>query len=157
MAKISQRIAALETAARVMEKHRRLHDPFIYYRPWSILKDEFYLKYFPEGLFQKPQEWGPIPYDEVCRIIKKYPSHLACEISLGECAEWLFVFHHFSDHSRLYSPEQLDNFMRKELEQAPELAFMLTDEGEWMVRAMLKCPQTFTTTVGIFLDAMKEE
>lgn len=153
---IDKRIKALEAAAKVKKAKQRAHEPFVLYRPWNITLDEFYVIYHPEGLFQKPQKHGPLTYAETCALLATYPGKMRLQISMGECAEWLFAFHYYSDHSKLYTREQLDRFIQKDLNDQPELAYMLTDEGAEMMRIMLELPQVYVTQMEIFHQAMKE-
>ena len=154
MTSISKRIAALEAVAKAAEAQRRLHDPFICYRPWSMLNDEFYLEYYPEGLYKRPQKIGPIPYDEMVKKLKEYPRHLVCEIHLGWCREWLFAFHYFGKQSEIYTEAQLDRFIQGDISREPALAIMLLNDE--MLENLLKCPQFITTTVGDLQNAMME-
>lgn len=153
---IDKRIKALEAAAKVKKAKQRAHEPFVLYRPWNITRDEFYVIYHPEGLFQKPQKHGPLTYAETCALLATYPGKMRLQISMGECAEWLFAFHHFSRHSRIYTREQLDYFVKKEIDSSPELSYLLTDDGAEMMRIMLKLPQVYMTRMEIFHQAMKE-
>lgn len=157
MVNISKRLAALEKTAKAVERERRLHDPFVFYQPWSITLDEYYVKYYPEGLFKKPQEFGPIGYNDVRTLMQKFPGKLHCQISMGECLEWLLVFHHYSNHSLLYTQEQRDRLMKKEIEDHPELEYMLSDESTEMRESLLKLPQVFFVQLKDLQQAIKEE
>lgn len=152
-----KQITALEIAVKAKEARKRMHDPFVLYRPWSILNDQYYLYYYPEGLFQKPQKSGPMSYDEVCRAICSYPEKMRCQISLGECTEWLFAFHLFGDQSSLYTREQLDRMTEKDISTYPELAYMLTDSGKDLLQAMLKLPQTLNVAIEDLQQAIRLE
>ena len=147
----------LEAAIKVKEARKRKHEPFVFYQPWSITLDEYYVKYYPEGLFKKPQVFGPVGYGEACVLLQKFPGKLQCQISMGECSEWLLMLHHFSDHSLLYTQEQRERLMKKELEEHPELEYILTDESAEMRETLLKLPQVFFVSVKDLQQAIKEE
>lgn len=151
-----QRIKALEELAAEKEKLRRSHLPFVLYRPWSFSMDQHYLLYYPEGLFQKPEKQGPVDYAAVCNALSKFPGSTRLQISMGECSEWLFAFHHYSEHSQIYTAEQLGGFKEKELAEHPELSYLTTEAGAEDLQVMLKLPQSFTVKVKDFLEACKE-
>ena len=156
-AKYKKQMDFLEAAIKVKEAQKRKHAPFVFYQPWSITLDEYYVKYYPDGLFKKPQEYGPISYGEVCELLQKFPGKLECQISMGECSEWLLMFHHFSDHSLLYTQEQRDRLIKKEIENHPELEYMLSDESTEMRETLLKLPQVFFVRMKDLQQAIKEE
>lgn len=156
MVNISKRLAALEKTAKAVEKKRRLHDPFVFYQPWSITLDEYYVKYYPEGLFKKPQEFGPIGYNDVRTLLQKFPGKLHCQISMGECSEWLFTLHHFSERAKRRSKEMYDDCVKRELEAFPELSYLMTDEGEEIVKIMQKLPQVFFVQMKDLQQTIKE-
>lgn len=135
------RLAALESAAKVLEARKRSHSPFLLWRPWSMALDENYVYYYPEGMYQKPIEIGAVTYQEAVEFMKQYPPETDLEITMGECAEWLVTLNQFSEHSRNYTPEQLERFKKRDLEDFPECAYLYEPEGEAMVQLMLKLPQ----------------
>lgn len=141
MKNMENRLAALESAAKVLEARKRSHSPFILYRPWSMTLDENYVYYYPDGMFQKPIESGAVTYLEAVEFMKQYPPETDLEITMGECTEWMITFHRFSDHSKNYTLEQLERFKKKDLENYPECAYLYEPEGEAMVQLMLKLPQ----------------
>lgn len=156
-AKYKKQLDLLEAAIKVKEAEKRKHAPFIFYQPWSITLDEYYVKFYPEGLFKKPQEFGPISYGEACGLLQKFPGKLQCQISMGECSEWLLVFHHYSDHSLLYTQEQRDRLLKKEIEDHPEQEYLLSDESTEMRETLLKLPQVFFVSMKDLQQAIKEE
>lgn len=147
MKELMRRIQNLEVAAKALEAKKKAHEPFVLYRPWNITLDEFYVIYYPEGLFKAPQKHGPVSYSEACELLKGYPRNLDLQVSMSECAEWLFAFHHYSEHSKLYTQEQLERFKAQELADNPELEYMTTEAGAEMLRIMLKLPQHFMTSM----------
>ena len=156
MKDLTKRLKALEQAIESKEIRKREHDPFILYRPWSFVLDEHYVFYYPEGLFRKPQKMGPMTFASFCELLKEYPGHMRVQISLGMCTEWLFAFHIFSEHSRLYTSEQLEEFKNRDLQDNPELAYMLTEDGAEILKMMLRLPQTCMTNTEILQKAIKE-
>lgn len=157
MRNIETRLAALESAAKVLETRKRSHSPFLLYRPWSMARDEHFVYYYPEGMFQKPIESGVVTYQEAAEFMKQYPPETELEITMGECSEWLIALHHFSDHSQNYTPEQLERFKKRDLEDFPECAYLYEPEGEAMVQLMLKLPQVMFFKLKDLLETIKEE
>lgn len=139
-----------------MEAKKRSHAPFVLYRPWSFANDQHYVLYYPEGMYQRPQKYGPLSWAEAAALLAEYPGDMDLEISMGECAEWLFVFHHFSEHSKLYTEEQLDRFKKKELQDNPELSYLVTDDGEEMRQLMLRLPQVMMSRMDIMQQAIMD-
>lgn len=155
--KYKKQMELMEAAIKAKEAKKRAHEPFVLYRPWNITLDEHYVIYYPEGKFQKPQKYGPLSYADTCVLLATCPGKMPLQISMGECAEWLFAFHHFSEHSKLYTQEQLDRFLKKELEDNPELSYLITDDGAEMMRIMLKLPQVLFVQMKDLQKAIKEE
>lgn len=154
--KYKKQLDTLEAAIKVREARKRAHEPFVLYRPWSITLDEFYVYYHPEGLFQKPQKNGPLSYADTCALLATFPGKMRLQISMGECAEWLFAFHYFSEHSSKYTSEQLERFKEQDLKDNPELAYLVTDEGAEMIRIMLQLPQVYVSRMDILQQAIRE-
>lgn len=155
--KYKKQMDLLEAAIKVKEAKKRKHEPFVFYQPWSITLDEYYVFYYPEGLFQKPQKYGPIGYADVCALLGKFPGKLLCQISMGECSEWMLVFHHYSEQSKLYTKDQLERLLKKEIEDHPELKYLLSDESAQMRETLLKLPQVFFVRMKDLQQAIKEE
>lgn len=141
MRNMENRLAALESAAKVLEARKRSRSPFLLWRPWSLTLDEHHVYFYPEGMYQPPIKSEDVTYDEAKAIMAQYPPGIDLEISMGECAEWLLAFHHYSEHSTHYTQEQRDKLLEKELQESPELAYLTTDDGEAMRELMLKLPQ----------------
>ena len=156
-AKYKKQMDLLEAAIKVKEASKRKHAPFVFYQPWSITRNEYYVKYYPDGLFKKPQVFGPIGYREACTLLKQFPGKWFCQISMGECLEWLFVFHHYSDHALLYTQEQRDCLLKREIEEHPDLEYLLSDESKEMRETLLKLPQVFFVNMKDLQQAIKEE
>lgn len=140
--KYKKQLAILEVAARVREARKRMHEPFLVYQPWNMALDQYCVTFYPEGSLRKPEKYGPMTYTEVCRLLKTYPGNMHLQIIMSECAEWLYVFHHFSDHSKLYTEEQRRRIKARELAENPELGYLETECGNEMRSIMLSLPQT---------------
>ncbi|MBQ8358565.1 MAG: hypothetical protein IJX37_01435 [Oscillospiraceae bacterium] len=156
MKELEKRLQALESLAKEKEKLRRSHAPFILYRPWSLLLDQHNVLYYPEGLYQQPQKEGPFKFSDFCDLLRTYSDQTRLDISLGECSEWLFAFHHYSEQSQMYTQEQLERFKEKDLTNYPELEYLTTTEGCKMLNTLLRIPQVFSVRVKDYLDAIKE-
>ena len=154
MSNFKRRIEILEAAVKKQIALQRQHDPFVLYRPWNFALNEFHVYYYPEGIFQKPQEYGLMCYTDACALLLSFPENILCQISMGECAEWLFAFHYFSEHSKLYTQEQLERFREKELRDNPELAYLVTEDGHEMMRIMLQLPQFFSVRMAVLQKAI---
>lgn len=157
MKELLRRIQSLEAAEKAIEAKKNAHEPFVLYRPWNITLDEFYVIYYPEGLFKALQKHGPVSYSEACELLKRFHGSLDLQISMSECAEWLFAFHHYSDHSKLYTQEQLQRFKAKGLENNLDLEYMTTEAGVEMLSIMLKLPQHFMTNMAAIQRAIAED
>lgn len=129
MKDLNHRLQALERTAKAMKAEKLAHNPFVLYRPWNLARDEHFVIFYPDGLFQKEQKFGPMPFSQVVERMASYPPDTDLEITMGECMEWLFVFHFFSEHSKIYTQEQLERFKQQELERWPEQAYLFMEEG----------------------------
>ncbi len=149
MASIKKRLEMLEAAVNALITQQRRHDPFVVLQPWSMTKDQYNVHYRPEGMYKPSVKYGELSYAEACALLLQWPGDLYCQISMGCCLEWLFAFHYFTEHSRLYTQEQLDLFQRKDLEDNPELAYLLdTEEGKQLVGNLAKLPQSYMVRLG---------
>lgn len=50
-----KRLDALYQRAQMVMKVQADHAPFAYIAPWSFMKDECIVKYYPEGTYQEPE------------------------------------------------------------------------------------------------------
>ena len=51
-----KRLDALYQRAQMVMKVQADHAPFVSIAPWSFMKDECIVKYYPEGNYQKPEQ-----------------------------------------------------------------------------------------------------
>ena len=51
-----KRLDALYQRAQMVMKVQADHAPFVSIAPWSFIKDECIVKYYPEGHYQKPEQ-----------------------------------------------------------------------------------------------------
>lgn len=109
-----------------------------------MTKDQYNVHYRPEGMYKPSVKYGDLSYAEACALLLRWPGNLYCQISMGCCLEWLFAFHYFTEHSKLYTQDQLDRFQRKDLDDNPELSYLLdTEQGRQMIEALSKLPQSY--------------
>ena len=149
MASIKKRLEILEAAAEALKAQQRRHDPFVVLQPWNMTKDQYNVYYHPEGMYKPSVKYGDLSYAEACALLLQWPGDLYCQISMGCCLEWLFAFHYFTEHSRLYTQEQLDRFQKKDMENNPELTYLLeTEEGLQMVETLAELPQSYMVLLG---------
>ena len=154
--KYKKQLAQIEAAIRVCEDRKRMHAPFVVYQPWSLARDQHYVTFYPEGLIQRPVRYGPLSYKNACALLNTYPGDMMLQISMSECAEWLYVFHFFSEHSALYTEEQLQRFKVAELADNPELEYLEIPDGEDIRKSMLALPQTTMIKMKHLQIAVKE-
>ena len=143
MTNFKRRLEALEAALKDKVAERRLHDPFVQLSPWSMIGDQYQVNYYPEGMYRPPEESGLIGFSDACAMLAEWPGELCCKISMGSCLEWLFVFYQFGEGGDMYTQEQLDRFMTKDMDNNPQLSFLLaTEEGKGIAEIMLRLPQS---------------
>ena len=144
MTSFKRRIEALEAALKDKMAERRSHDPFVQLIPWSIIGDKYQVNYYPEGMYRPPEKSGLISFSDACAMLADWPVELCCKISMGSCLEWLFVFYQFGEGCSVYTQEQLDRFMIKDMDNNPQLSFLLTtEEGKGLAEIMLRLPQSY--------------
>ena len=51
-----KKLDALYQRAQMVMKVQADHAPFVSIAPWSFIKDECIVKYYPEGHYQKPEQ-----------------------------------------------------------------------------------------------------
>lgn len=139
--KYSQRLQALESAIKEREAIKAAHAPFVLFQPWDMLNDQYNVRFYPEGKYQKPQRYERISYTEALKILNSYPDSLWCQISMGECVEWLFVFH-YKDGRHGYTGEQMDWLTKMYISEHPKLEELLsTEDGKQMMETLSRIPQ----------------
>ena len=154
------RLEFLEKVQKEREEEKRIEElkraPVVVIKPWSILKDEHILEYYPQGHYQKPEVLDKVKWNVISEWIMSHDANMLCQTSMGVCLEWLYVFHHFSEHSKLYTEVQRDRTSEKWLTDYPELIILhCLDSGKKIVQSMVKMPQIKMTRLGVFQDILK--
>ena len=155
MTSFKKRLEVLEAALKDQMAAKRMHDPFILLKPWSMIEDQYQVIYYPEGMYKPPEKTSLMCFTDACAVLAMYPGNLHCQISMGSCLEWLFVFYQFGIGSDMYTQDQLDRFQQKDLAANPELSDLLeTKEGEQLVSILSKMPQSWTVRLDALLKAI---
>ena len=123
MHNFKRRIEFLQAAIENKIAEQRQHDPFILFQPLSIIKDQYQVFYYPEGMYHQPERLDTIGIVDACAMLKCWSGDLLCKISLGYCQEWLFAGHYCGGElGEKYTHEQLDRFLKEDIEKHPELS-----------------------------------
>lgn len=117
------------------------HAPFVSIAPWSFMKDECIVKYYPEGNYQKPEQLTVTLHGALVMAQYYYEHGLYVQFTMSMCIEWLFLF--VRDDPR-YSPEQQKSWYTKNTEEYPEIKAMLESEQRFeIIGALRRTPQNF--------------
>lgn len=106
-----------------MEK--RQHEPFYRVEPWSILRDQTIVSYYPEGLYKPPEKYTDLPFAPVVQWVMENCEKYYISFSMASCTEWLFLF---SQNDPKYTDEQKEWFRKDWMEEYPELELLYTNE-----------------------------
>lgn len=150
--KYKRQIKVIEEAVKIREAVKATHAPFVLFQPWDMLNDQYIVKYYPEGKYQKPVRYEYISYEEAIRVLNNYPGDLWCQVSMGVCIEWLFVFHYL-DGRHDYTAEQNDRLTKEYIEKHPSLELLTTEEGKQLRTTISKIPQTATVRLANLQNA----
>ena len=72
-----------------------------------------------------------------------HDGNMSCQIMMGVCLEWLYVFHRFNEQSKKYTQVQIDRMSEKWLSDYPKLfALHYAKGGKEMVEVLCKFPQS---------------
>lgn len=157
MTSFKKRLEVLEAALKDQMAAKRMHDPFIQLKPWSMIEDQYQVIYYPEGMYRPPEKSSLMCFADACAVLAMYPGNLYCQISMGSCLEWLFVFYQFGIGSDMYTQDQLDRFIKKDLEHHPQISFLLkTEVGKSLAETMLRLPQTYAVQLSNLQRALRE-
>lgn len=157
MTSFKKRLEVLEAALKDQMAAQRQHAPFVVFEPWNMTKDQYNVYYHPEGMYKPAVKYEELSYADACALLDQWPGEMYCQIAMGSCLEWLFAFHYFTDHSRLYTQEQLNRFQQKDLEVNPELSDLLeTEEGKQLVNILSKMPQSWMLRLDALLKAISK-
>lgn len=141
-ASLTKRLEVLEAAAQIQMDVIRLHNPYVAFEPWNMSKNQYNVYYYPEGKYKPAIKYSNLDYWEACKLLLQWPGDLYCQIRMDSCLEWLFALHHFADRPNRYTQEQLDRLQTKELDDNPELSYLVdTEEGKQLAKVLAKLPQ----------------
>lgn len=125
MKEIEKRLVLLEKQAELRQAARRQHEPFYHVAPWSILRDQTIVSYYPEGLYQPPERYENLPFAPVVQWAIENCERYYISNSMASCTEWLFLF---SQNDAKYTDEQREGFRKDWMEKYPELELLYTNE-----------------------------
>lgn len=128
MKELERRLLRLEELAGHKREERRQHEPYYEVVPWSIMRDEVTVNYFPEGNYQPPKKCEKLPFAEVVQWAIKTCESEYVEFFMVSCQEWLFLKSQ-DESDTLYTAEQRQRFKAMWLSDYPELELLLTDEN----------------------------
>lgn len=115
--------------------------PFVSIAPWSFIKDECIVKYYPEGHYQKPEQITTTLHDALMIAQYYYECGLYVQFTMSLCIEWLFLF--VRDDPR-YSPPQQKSWYTKCTEEYPEITAMLeSEQRSEIIGTLRRMPQNF--------------
>lgn len=114
---------------------------FVSIAPWSFIKDECIVKYYPEGHYQKPEQITTTLHDALMIAQYYYECGLYVQFTMSLCIEWLFLF--VRDDPR-YSPPQQKSWYTKCTEEYPEITAMLeSEQRSEIIGTLRRMPQNF--------------
>lgn len=129
-----KRLDALYQRAQMVMKVQADHAPFVSIAPWSFIKDECIVKYYPEGHYQKPEQITTTLHDALMIAQYYYECGVYVQFTMSLCIEWLFLF--VRDDPR-YSPPQQKSWYTKNVEEYPEITAMLESEQRFEIIIVL--------------------
>ena len=133
-----KRLDDLYQRAQMVMKVQADHAPFLYVAPWSFMKNECRVEYFPEGHYQKEEK---ITTTLLAIAQYYYECGIHVQFTMSLCIEWLFLF--VRDDPR-YSPSQQKSWYTKNVEESPEIKAMLESEQRFeIIGTLRRMPQNF--------------
>lgn len=136
-----KRLDALYQRAQMVMKVQADHAPFVSIAPWSFMKNECIVKYYPEGHYQKPEQITTTLHDALMIAQYYYECGVYVQFTMSLCIEWLFLY--VRDDPR-YSPPQQKSWYTKNVEEYPEIKTMLESEQRFeIIAALRRLPQNF--------------
>ena len=134
-----KRLDALYQRAQMVMKVQADHAPFVSIAPWSFMKNECIVKYYPEGHYQKPEQITTTLHDALMIAQYYYECGVYVQFTMSLCIEWLFLY--VRDDPR-YSPPQQKSWYTKNVEEYPEIKTMLESEQRFeIVGTLRRLPQ----------------
>ena len=141
MSEIIKRLKELEARTAAVMKVQADHAPFVSIAPWSFMKEECIVKYYPEGHYRRPEKITTTFYDALVIAQYYYECGLYVQFTMSMCIEWLFLY--VRDDPR-YSPPQQKAWYTKNTEEYPEIKAMLESEQRFEIIGVLRrMPQNF--------------
>ena len=136
-----KRLDDLYQRAQMVMKVQADHAPFLYVAPWSFMKNECRVKYFPEGTYQEEEKITTTFHNALAIAQYYYECGIHVQFTISLCIEWLFLF---SCDDPRYTPEQQKVWYRKNKEEFPEIKAMLESEQRFEIVGVLRrMPQNF--------------
>ena len=135
MKAIEKRLVLLERQIELRQAAKRQHEPFYHVAPWSILRDQTIVRYYPEGLYQPPEQYENLPFAPVVQWAIENCGQYYISSSMASCTEWLFLF---SQNDPKYTDEQKAIFKKDWMEEYPELELLYTNEQCIKLRKMIE-------------------
>ena len=136
-----KRLDALYQRAQMVMKVQADHAPFVSIAPWSFMKNESRVEYFPEGHYQKPERITTTLHDALMIAQYYYECGVYVQFTMSLCIEWLFLY--VRDDPR-YSPPQQKSWYTKCTEEYPEITAMLeSEQRSEIIGTLRRMPQNF--------------
>ena len=128
MKEIDKRLLRIEQEVEHRRIERLRHEPYYEILPWSIMRDQVTVKYYPEGNYKPPEKHENLPFAGVVQWAIKACKNDYVSFSMMSCQEWLFLQSQ-DESDTLYTAEQRQRFKEMWLSDYPELELLLTDEN----------------------------
>lgn len=80
-----KRLDALYQRAQMVMAVQADHAPFVYIAPWSFMKDECIVKYYPEGNYQEPERITTTLHDALMIAQYYYECGLYVKFTIPSC------------------------------------------------------------------------
>ncbi len=93
--------------------------------PWSIIRDEVHVFFYPEGTYKLPKKYENLPFAAVVEWAIQNCEDDSIIVSMDSCTEWLML--HTQNDFR-YTEEQRMKSKGRWISEYPELALLYTDE-----------------------------
>ena len=136
-----KRLDALYQRAQMVMKVQADHAPFVYIAPWSFMKNECRVEYFPEGHYQKEEKITTTLLDALAIAQYYYECGIHVQFTMSLCIEWLLLF--VRDEPRYSTPQQ-KSWYTKNVEECPEITAMLESEQRFeIIGTLRRMPQNF--------------
>lgn len=87
-----KRLDALYQRAQMVMKVQADHAPFLYVAPWSFMKNECRVKYFPEGTYQEEEKITTTFHNALAIAQYYYECGIHVQFTMSLCIEWLSCF-----------------------------------------------------------------